>query len=47
MPTEKAIELDKSYALAWHNKDRALYALDRISEADAAFAKAKYLGYAG
>ncbi|MDD2837133.1 MAG: hypothetical protein PHY05_13410 [Methanothrix sp.] len=34
-------------AYAWHGKSLALKALDRQSEVDAAFAKAKELGYLG
>jgi len=34
-------------AEAWYNKGVALEALGRTSDADAAFAKAKELGYTG
>jgi Flp pilus assembly protein TadD len=42
---DKAIEIEPQYALAWYNKGVALKLLDRTTEADAAFAKAKELGY--
>ncbi|WP_348303816.1 hypothetical protein [Methanothrix sp.] len=38
-----AISIDPQYADAWYNKDVALKALGRTSEADAAFAKAEEL----
>jgi tetratricopeptide (TPR) repeat protein len=44
---DEAIRLDPNYASAWHNKGVALEALGRSSEADAAFAKAKEMGYTG
>ena len=47
MAAEKAIELDPKNAFAWVNKDFALKALGRTTEANAAFAKAKELGYKG
>jgi tetratricopeptide (TPR) repeat protein len=44
---EAAIVLDPKYAEAWHNKGEALKSLGRTTEADAAFSKAKELGYKG
>jgi tetratricopeptide (TPR) repeat protein len=44
---DDAIRLDPSYAAAWYNKGEALRKLHRNSEADAALAKAKELGYNG
>jgi Flp pilus assembly protein TadD len=44
---DKAIEIDPQYAKAWNKKGDALKSLGRITEADAAFAKAKELGYSG
>jgi Flp pilus assembly protein TadD len=44
---DKAIEIEPQHALAWYNKGTALMLLRRNSEADAAFAKAKELGYKG
>ena len=45
---DEALRLDPEYAVAWNNKGIALKALgERATEADAAFAKAKELGYAG
>jgi tetratricopeptide (TPR) repeat protein len=41
----KAIELDASISDAWYHKGNSLKALNRTSEADAAFAKAKEMGY--
>jgi tetratricopeptide (TPR) repeat protein len=41
------IALDDNHAAAWYNKGIALKALDRITEADSAFAKAKERGYVG
>jgi len=35
------------YAVAWNNKGRAPKLLGKTSESDAAFAKAKELGYTG
>jgi len=40
-----AIELNPKHADAWHDKGMILAVLDRNSEADAAYAKAKELGY--
>jgi tetratricopeptide (TPR) repeat protein len=45
--SEKVIELNSKFAPAWYIKGTALKALGRNSEADAAFAKAKELGYLG
>lgn len=42
---DEAIRLDPSNAFAWYNKGSALKALNRTTEADAAFATAKSLGY--
>ncbi len=44
---DKAIELDPQYAKAWNHKGQVLQDLGRTTEADAAFAKAKALGYTG
>ncbi|MFB3766387.1 MAG: tetratricopeptide repeat protein [Methanotrichaceae archaeon] len=44
---EKAIELNPLNAEAWTNKGTALKAIGQNIEADAAFAKAKELGYTG
>jgi tetratricopeptide (TPR) repeat protein len=44
---DEAIKLVPDYADAYYNKGLALRALGRISEADAAFAKANELGYTG
>jgi tetratricopeptide (TPR) repeat protein len=44
---DKATELDSQYAYAWIGKGVTLEALGRPTEAEAAFAKAKELGYAG
>jgi tetratricopeptide (TPR) repeat protein len=44
---DEAIELDPQLADAWNNKALALKAISRTAEADAAFAKARELGYAG
>jgi tetratricopeptide (TPR) repeat protein len=43
----KAIDIDPEYALAWYNKGIALNKFNRTADADAAFAKAKELGYTG
>jgi Flp pilus assembly protein TadD len=40
-----AIEIDPRYAKAWAGKGTALKSLGLVIEADAAFAKAKELGY--
>jgi Flp pilus assembly protein TadD len=40
-----AIEINPQLAETWHNKGNALKALGRTAETDAAFAKAKELGY--
>lgn len=42
---DQAIKLDPQYAETWNNKGVVLQSLDRISDAEAAFAKAKELGY--
>lgn len=42
---EKLTEIKPENALVWKGKGDALKALDRQSEADAAYAKAKELGY--
>jgi Flp pilus assembly protein TadD len=42
---DKAIRLAPNDSWAWTNKGAALKALGRASEVDAAFAKAKELGY--
>lgn len=44
---DEAIRLDPEYANAWYAKGNALKLLGRTSEADAAYAKAKELGYTG
>ena len=44
---DKAIQINPQLAEAWHNKGVALRLLGRTTEADAAFAKAKELGYVG
>jgi Flp pilus assembly protein TadD len=44
---DEAIRLDPQYANAWYAKGYALRLLGRTTEADAAFAKAKELGYTG
>jgi len=44
---DKAIELDPKFAESWNNKGKALKALGRITEAEAAFAKANKLGHEG
>jgi len=43
----KAIEINPKYAEAWRNKGLALEFKGQSSESDAAFAKAKELGYTG
>jgi len=42
---EFAIQLDPDYSMAWGNRGTALEKLGRTAEAQAAFAKAKELGY--
>ena len=42
---DKSIGLDQQYARAWNDKGIVLKLLHRTTEADAAFAKAKELGY--
>jgi tetratricopeptide (TPR) repeat protein len=42
---ERALEIDPADGYAWHARGEALKALGRTSEADAAFEKAKELGY--
>jgi tetratricopeptide (TPR) repeat protein len=44
---DKALQIDPKDAQAWNLKGQALKALGQNSEADAAFAKAKELGYQG
>jgi Flp pilus assembly protein TadD len=44
---DEAIRLDPNDATAWYNKGVALEALGKTTEAKAAFAKAKDLGYKG
>lgn len=44
---DKVIELNPTHATTWNEKGTALQALGRTSEAEAAFAKAKELGYQG
>lgn len=44
---DKAIDLDPQYTNAWVHKGQVLKDLGRITEADAAFNKAKELGYTG
>jgi len=41
----EAIRLDPNLALAWNKKGFALKAIGRNTESDAAFAKARELGY--
>ena len=43
----EAIKLNPDFALAWHNKGSALKMLGRNVESEAAFVKAKELGYKG
>jgi len=45
--SEMAIQLDPNLAVAWNNKGEALKLLGRTTEASAAYAKAKELGYNG
>ena len=42
---EEAIRLNPKLAAAWNGKGCALQSLGRFADADAAFAKAKELGY--
>jgi tetratricopeptide (TPR) repeat protein len=44
---DKAIDLNPQLAEAWYSKSQVLEALGRTSEAEAAYAEAKDLGYAG
>ena len=44
---DEAIKLDPNYASAWNGKGDALEALGKTTEANAAFTKAKELGYEG
>lgn len=44
---DNATEIDSLDAAAWYNKGVALNKLGRTAESDAAFAKAKELGYTG
>lgn len=43
----QAIRLDPEFALAWKNKADARRMLHRNSESEAAYAKARELGYSG
>ena len=43
----KAVDLNPSDGYNWQSKGLALKELGRTSEADAAFAKAKEMGYSG
>ena len=43
--TDKALEIDPQFAEAWDTRSRVLTALERTTEADAASAEAKKLGY--
>lgn len=43
----KAIEINPQLVVAWSGKAKALRALGRTTEADAAMAKARELGYEG
>jgi tetratricopeptide (TPR) repeat protein len=45
--SDEAIRLDPEHKWAWYTKGLALKALGRTTEANAAFAKAKELGYSG
>ena len=42
---DKAIEIDSKCVKAWNSKGLALMAMGRPEEADAAFARARELGY--
>jgi Flp pilus assembly protein TadD len=44
---EKAVEIDPNYGGGWYDKGTYLKLLGRTTEANAAFAKAKELGYTG
>lgn len=44
---DKAIELDPKYAYPWNGKGNALKSLGHTAEANAAFKKAKELGFKG
>lgn len=44
---EESIRINPNYPSAWKNKGETLNRLGRIAEADAAFARAKELGYVG
>jgi Flp pilus assembly protein TadD len=44
---DEAIRINPQLAEAWNNKSNALKQLNRTTEADAAYAKARELGYAG
>jgi tetratricopeptide (TPR) repeat protein len=44
---DKAIEIDPKYPKSWNIRGESLKALGRTTEAEAAFAKAKKLGYKG
>ena len=44
---EQLATANEAYAAAWNNKGLALNKLGRTTEAEAAFAKAKELGYTG
>jgi Flp pilus assembly protein TadD len=45
--TDEAIRIDPNNAKFWHNNGIFLNHLGRTSEADAAYARAKDLGYTG
>jgi len=47
MAYDEAISLDPKYAAAWYYKNLSLQELNRITEADVAFANASELGYTG
>jgi tetratricopeptide (TPR) repeat protein len=44
---DEAIKLDPKFAWPWNNKGNALRMLHRNSDAKAAYAKARELGYIG
>jgi len=44
---DEAIRLDPNLVQEWYNKGVAFEALDKTTEANTAFAKAKELGYSG
>jgi tetratricopeptide (TPR) repeat protein len=47
MAFDKAIEINPQYVAAWAGKSIVLKALGRTTEANAAFARTKELGYTG